>query len=373
MTLRPTFAASLLAACAGLALAATLHAAGSDAAGPAPRPALTVSAVQPQMQSLRIALQANGSIMAWQEASIGAEIGGLRLQEVRVNVGDSVKAGQVLATFAAETVQADIAQARAALAEAQASAAEARANAERAQSLKASGALSEAQINQYLTGGQTAQARVESARAALASQELRLRYTQVRAADSGVISSRTATVGAVVNPGTELFRMIRKGRLEWRAEVTSAEVARIRVGNPATVTAASGEQLQGKVRAIAPTADPQTRNTLVYVDLPGVDAAGSSAKAGMFARGVFQLGTASALTVPQESVVMREAFSYVFAIGPDNRVAQRKVQTGRRDGGRVEILDGLTADARIVGRGAGFLTDGDTVRVADAPAAPAAR
>jgi len=371
MPLRPLIAAALLGAVlAGIALVPAPQAAGKDDA-PAPRPALTVTVAKPQMQSLRVSLQANGNIMAWQEASIGAEIGGLRLEEVRVNVGDAVKAGQVLATFAAETVRADIAQARAALAEAEASAAEARANAERAISLKASGALSESQIHQYVTGGQTAQARVESARASLAAQELRLKFTQVRAPDSGIISSRTATVGAVVSPGTELFRMIRKGRLEWRAEVTSAEVGRIHVGDSAAIVAASGERLQGKVRTIGPTVDPQTRNTLVYVDLPGAGAAGSSAKAGMFARGEFQLGSAQAMTVPQQAVVMREAFNYVFVVGPDNRVAQRKVQTGRRDGDRVEILEGLSPDARIAVRGAGFLTDGDLVSIVDTPA-PAA-
>lgn len=361
----------LIAATLGALLAPSLQAAGPDAA-PAVRPALTVTVATPQTATLRVSLQANGNIMAWQEASIGAEIGGLRLQEVLVNVGDTVKAGQTLATFAPETVRADIAQTRAALAEAEASAAEARANAERAQSLKASGALSESQINQYVTGGQTAQARVESARASLAAQELRLKFTQVRAPDSGVISARTATVGAVVNAGTELFRMIRKARLEWRAEVTSAEVGRVRVGDPVAVTTASGERLQGKVRVVGPTVDPQTRNTLVYVDLPGAGAAASSAKAGMFARGEFQLGAKPGLTVPQQAVVMREAFNYVFVVGPDHRVAQRKIQTGRRDGDRVEVLEGLKPDERIAVRGAGFLADGDTVRVVDTPA-PAAR
>ncbi|WP_299453905.1 efflux RND transporter periplasmic adaptor subunit [uncultured Pigmentiphaga sp.] len=369
MPLRILIAAALLGA--GLTGVALAPRAADKAEAPTPRPALTVTVETPVTQPLRISLHANGNIMAWQEASIGAEIGGLRLQEVRVNVGDTVKAGQVLATFAAETVRADIAQARAALEEARASAAEAQANAERARSLQSSGALSEAQIQQYLTAGQTAQARVESARAALAAQELRLKFTEVRAPDHGVISARTATVGAVVTPGTELFRMIRQGRLEWRAEVTSAEVGRIRVGGPVSVMAASGERLQGKVRAIGPTVDPQTRNTLVYVDLPGTDAARSAAKAGMFARGDFDLGSAPALTVPQQSVVMREAFNYVFVVGPDNRVAQRKVRTGRRDGDRVEILEGLQPDARIVVRGAGFLTDGDLVRVVDAPAPPA--
>ena len=174
-----------------------------------PRPALTVQTAPPQRTAMAQRLAANGNVAAWQEASIGAESNGLRLTEVRVNVGDSVKAGQVLATFAAEMVQADVAQARASLLEAKAHAAEAASNAERARTLQASGALSAQQIEQYTTAAQAAQARVEAAQALLQAQQLRLQHTQVRAPDHGVISARSATVGAVVGAGTELFRMVR--------------------------------------------------------------------------------------------------------------------------------------------------------------------
>ena len=165
--------------------------------------------------------------------------------------------------------------------------------------------------------------------------------------------------------GTELFRMVRQGRLEWRAEVTSTELARIQPGTKARVTGASGATTEGTVRMVAPTVDPQTRNALVYVDLP----AKTDFRAGMFARGEFALGSTDALTIPQEALVVRDGFSYVFVLGPQQRVQQRKVQTGRRIADRVEILSGLEADASIAVRGAGFLNDGDLVRVSPAPAA----
>ena len=330
-----------------------------------PRPALTVATTQPQRGNVTQRLSANGDVAAWQEASIGAEVSGLRLTDVRVNVGDTVRAGQVLATFAPETIEADVAQARASLLEARAAQAEAQANADRANTLSASGALSQQQIQQYATGAQTAQARVAVARALLQAQELRLQHTQVRAPDSGVISARTATVGAVLGTGTELFRMVRKGRLEWRAEVTATELARIQPGAKARITGASGTTIEGTVRMVAPTVDPQTRNALVYVDLPPT----TDFRAGMFARGEFALGSTDALTIPQEALVVRDGFSYVFVLGPQQRVQQRKVQTGRRIADRVEILSGLEADASIAVRGAGFLNDGDLVRVSPAPAA----
>lgn len=186
----------------------------SDKAAPAPKAALTVTTVQPSNSSLALKLPANGNVTAWQEASVGAEANGLRLTQVLVNVGDSVKKGQLLATFAGESVQADMAQAKAALMEAQANAIDAAANAERARTLQNTGALSAQQINQFITGEKTAAARVEAAQAMLKAQSVRTQNTQVRAPDNGVISARGATVGAVVGAGSELFRMIRGGRLE---------------------------------------------------------------------------------------------------------------------------------------------------------------
>lgn len=343
-------------------LFAKQNASESEKTKPAPlvvaKPALTVTTMRPSASNLPIMLSANGNIVAWQDATIGAEANGLRITDVRVNVGDQVERGQVLATFAAETIEADVAQARANLAEAEANAQESAANGERARRLQPTGAMSAQQINQYLTAERAAQARVEAARATLNAQQLRMTFTRVIAPDSGVISARMATVGAVVGAGAELFRMIRQGRLEWRAEVMSEELGRLPPGTPALISAANGATIEGKVRIVAPTIDPQTRAALVYVDLPK----GSGATAGMFATGQFQLGSSSALTVPQQSVVMRDGFAYVFGVNPDHRVHQIKVSTGRRVGDRVEITGGMKADEIIAASGAGFLNDGDLVR-----------
>ena len=359
----------LIAACALSAVALAIFLSKSGAAKEVKvvtaKPALTVTTALPQQGNLPVKLSANGNITAWQDAIIGAESNGLRLVQVLVNVGDQVKAGQVLAVFDSSTVQAEVAQAKASLLEAQANAGDAADNAARARTLANSGALSAQQINQYNTAEQTAKARLEAAKAVLDVQQVRSRQIKVLAPDSGVISARTATVGAVVGAGTELFRMIRGGRLEWRAEVTSAELGRLKAGTVATVLAASGAQLQGRVRMIAPTIDPLTRSALVYVDLPVSAGMASPAKAGMFARGEFDLGSTPALTIPRPAIVMRDGFNYVFRISPDNRIHQVKVQTGRLDGDRVEITSGLTVDIRVVVSGAGFLNDGDLVRVND--------
>jgi RND family efflux transporter MFP subunit len=365
-----TVLAAALAA-AGLLLSAPLvHGqAPAKGAASAPRAALTVTVTQPQPAQWALTLAANGSVAAWQESIVGAELGGVALSQVLVNVGDVVKRGQPLARLVDDTIRADVAQAQAALAEAQAAQAEAQANAERARALQQSGALSAQQISQYLTGELTAAARVQSARAQLQAQQLRLRTTPVLAADDGVVSARSAAVGSVVQPGQELFRLIRQGRLEWRAEVPATELPQVKAGQAVTLVTPAGTRVPGKVRQIAPTIDPQTRNALVYVDLHG--APGSDVRAGMFARGELTLARRPVLTLPASAVLLRDGFSAVMVLGPDSKVSQLKVEAGQRLGDRVEVR-GVKADARVVDRGAAFLADGDTVLVVDAPPPAAA-
>ena len=360
---------SLSSLWAGLLMAVGVAQAANTAASAAPRPALSVQAVQPTNSTLALRLSANGNIAAWQEASIGSEAAGLRLAEVRAQVGDVVRKGQVLAVFASDSIRADLALVRATLAEAEASLAEAAANAQRARDLQTTGALSEQQIQQMLTAERVAQARLEAQRASARVQELRLSQTQVLASDDGVISARLATVGAVVGSGQELFRLIRQSRLEWRAELPSADLAQMRPGMAVSVQPPGGAPVAGRVRMVAPTVDPATRNGIVHVDLPNPGVA----KAGMFARGEFEVSTRSGLTLPQGAVVLRDGFSFVFVIGKDSRVSQQKVEIGRRQGDRVEILGGLPAGARVVAAGGGFLGNGDLVRVVGslAPAAAA--
>jgi RND family efflux transporter MFP subunit len=310
-------------------------------------------------------MSANGTIVAWQEASIGTEANGLRLATVNVNVGDVVRRGQVLAAFDADTVNAELAQSRAAVAEAEAALAEATDSARRARGLQATGALSTQQINEYNTAELTARARLQAARAFERTQQLRLAQTQVLASDNGVISARSATLGAVLPAGQELFRLIRGGRLEWRAEVVASDLAKLKPGQLVHVTPAGGETIEGRLRMVAPTVDTQTRDGLAYVDLP----TNARARAGMFARGELDVGTDRVMTLPQSAVLLRDGFQFVLRIGSDSRVSQTKVTVGRRVGDRIEITGGIDASARVVASGVAFLGDGDLVRVVGDPSA----
>jgi len=307
----------------------------SEAAKTAARPALTVSLTTPQQLDWPIVLPANGNVVAWQEAVIGAEIANYRITE--------------------------LAEAQASVAELDASATEAKGNAERAKELKEKGFYSSQLNTQYQTAQNTAQARLAAARARQQAADLKMSKTAVLAPDDGVISARSATVGSLTQTGQELFRLIRGGRLEWRAEVPSADLGKVKAGVVAILTAPGGETVKGTVRTVSPSVDPQTRNGLVYVDLPVT----SAVRAGMFARGEFSLAQSPALTLPQSAVVLREGFGYVFRMEGEDRVAQAKVVLGRRLGERIEILSGLEPAARVVATGAGFLADGDVVKVVD--------
>lgn len=342
--------------------AAAVAAEAKASAARSARPALSVEVVRPEQASWALELSANGAIAAWQEAVVGAELSGLRLDTVLVNVGERVRKGQVLATLASEAVRADIQSAQASLQEAQALAAEAKSNADRARNLRAADAISAQEAQRSLTSEQTALARVESAKAQLAAQALRGRQTRVVAPDDGVISARSATVGAVVQPGVELFRLIRQSRLEWRAELPSADLVRVQPGMKAVATPPGGQPVEGRVRMVAPTVDGGTRNGIVYVDLPA-SATQAGARAGMFAAGKLAVGQAAGLTVPQTAVLLRDGFSYVFVVDEQRSVRQVKVKVGRRQGDRIEVLDGLKDGVQVVAAGVAFLADGDTVRV----------
>lgn len=339
--------------------------------------ALTVTVIQPEQQNWKQNFTANGNIAAWQEVVIGSELSGQRISKVYVNVGDQVKRGQVLAEINSESIRADLATAKANYAEAQAVLADASANNKRFQQLKNTGAISAQEVTQYQTSQNTAHARLDAAKAQIDSNQLRLTQTRVIAPDHGVISARTATVGSLAQTGQELFRLIRDDRLEWRAEVTSTDLYKLKQGMIAQIISPDPSQptVTGTVRMIAPVIDPQTRYGLVYVDLPTTDAV----RMGMFVKGSFDLGEKPAWTLPQTALLLRDGFSYIFIVNKDNRVTQQKVTVGRRLNDRIEILDlpsnstnnNKNTNIKVVASGVGFLTDGDLITIGqDIPKTP---
>jgi len=282
-----------------------------------------------------------------------------------VDVGTRVAKGQPLVRLSGDMLQADLDSKRAALRSAQASEANAAAALRRGEQVQNSGALSAADLDKLKADHIAAQARVETARADLTTAELRARYGTVVAPDSGVVTSRTVSVGQIAQAGAEMLRMLRQNRVEWRAEVPEAQLSRIKVGQVATVSAVDGTVLKGRVRAVAPTVQTTNRTGLVYVDIIS-----EGARPGMFARGQIETGKGPALLLPVASVVMQDGYSYVFVLKGKGSVERRRVQQVGVQGDDMEVSDGVAAGELIAVKGAGFLKDGDTVTVNNA--APAA-
>jgi RND family efflux transporter MFP subunit len=340
------------------AIGVSQHGAHAQAPATASKAVLTVSTTLPQQKDWPVTLAASGSIVAWQEAIIGAETGGLRIAALYADVGQQVKKGQLLAELARATVEADLRRYEAALASAKATLAQAKANADRARLVKGSGAISDQQVAEYLATEQTAQASVEQAEAQVAAQKVTLAQTRIVAVDDGIITAKSGLLGQVVSSGTELFRLQRQGRLEWQAEVDARQLAQIRTGAKAEVTLPSGKVLQGTVRLVAPTLSTSTSRANVLVTLP------AGATAGMFASGRIQAGRQTVLTVPEAAVVLRDGISYVFEITRGEKVIRHRVETGLRHDGLVAVTAGLQAGMQIAASGGAFLADGDNVRLA---------
>ncbi len=331
----------------------------------ASKPSLSVDTVTLKPAQWMQSLSANGNVVAWQETSISSEVTGARIADVLVNVGDQVRKGQVLAMLAADTVAANVAEVQAALKESEAMLAEASAQAARSSKLRESGFVSAQQAEQAMTNENTARARMEMQRARYQAGALRLAQLNIKASDAGVISARSATVGTLTQPGMELFRLIRQGRLEWHADLTANELGLIHKGMKVELMSPQGQVVKGQVRAISPAINPQTRYGQVLVELPK----STGLVAGMFARGTFQLSqqNTTVMTLPQTAVVLHSGAAFVFVVGADGRVHELKVAVGKRFGEQVEFVSGLEKGAAVVESGGAFLVDGDVVRVANSP------
>ena len=324
---------------------------------PAPVPSLTVNLVAPKTEGFARTVSATGTVNARDELLIGSDASGLRLMEVLVDVGSTVRKGQLLARADDAQLQTQLAQQVAQIKNAEAELVQARANFERAEQLTDYYSVETVQTRR--TQAATAAARLELAVAQRDELLVRIAHTRIIAPSAGVIARRSATVGAVVQQGAELFRMIRDGELEWRAELPSHSLAQIRTGAIARIALDNGEWLHSTVRLVAPTMDSATRNGLVHVSL----SKSTTLKAGAYARGEILISEAEALSVPEASIVTRDGNAFVFVLSESSTARLTPVVAGSRQRGRVEIASGVRAQDRVIGTGAGFVKDGDFVRV----------
>jgi RND family efflux transporter MFP subunit len=324
-----------------------------------PVASMTVTVTEAVRRNVEREVVASGSVAAWQEMSLGVELTGLRIATVLVEPGTRVAAGQALLELDRRTLDVQARQAEASLAQARASLELARSQAARGETLLAQNLISGANFDELRANRSKAEAGLAAAEAERDAARLRLGFATLRAPDAGLISARNAQPGQIVSAGTELLRLIRRGRLEWRAEVAEIDLPSLKVGSAVQLRAPDGSRVAGTIRAVSPAIDPKTRAALIYADLPEPGAL----RAGMFAEGRLAVGRAEVSVVPRESVVFRDGFPFVFVLGEGDRVAQRRIETGAAQGDFLEVRSGLAAGERIVVKGAGFLGDRDLVKV----------
>ena len=350
------------------------------ASGPAAQPATgqTISVITAAITPITRTLVVNGSLAAWDELPIGTEAGGLAIAEVNVEQGDRVTKGQLLARLDDTVLRAQLAQADAAIAQSQAAlektiatATTAEKEVRRAHELAKSGYMSNQAAEQRETALATTRADVNVARQALktsialkAERQARLEQTEIRSPADGIVSKRTATLGNVVATGQEMFRLIRDSRVDLRAEVPEIDLSRLEQGQRVVVTTEGvpPREFEGHIWLIGATVDPQSRIAMVHVTLPS----DPSLKPGMFVHGKVTTGASQAVMLPEAALVFADGKPAVFVVGNDNHVSARLIDTGARQGGLVEIVRGVTAGERIALSGAGYLKDGDLVRVENA-------
>jgi HlyD family secretion protein len=303
------------------------------------------------------AIVGTGTVAAWREMPISSEADGLAIVEILADEGDRVEKGQVLARLNQGLLLAQIDQNSAVVAEVEASLANALSDQKRAHAVT-SGVISLQAIEQRETLVKTTTAKLASARAILAETKARLAQTEIVAPTDAIVAARSATLGQVVQSGTELFRLIQDGRIEVNALVPEADIFKIFPQQSARIVDPMGRVSPASVRLVAPVVDANTRLGTVRVALP----ADTELKPGMFVRVEIEAGGTAALTVSLKALVWRDGKAAVFTVSDDGTAVLKTITVGRKTSSAVEVVQGLAAGERIVVEGAGLLIDGEKVR-----------
>lgn len=378
---------SLLALAAGHAgvVQAQTPAAASVQGGPAAGPSVTVT--KAKVSEIVQSVVVSGSMIARDEVQVQPEVDGLSIVAILAEEGDRVAAGQVLARLSRTTLEvqktqndaqiaradAGVAQANAQIAEAQANLVAANNNFDRTKALRSTGNVSNETYDQRDAVARAAEAKLNSSKQALAIAtadlalakaqgrdiEVRLARTEIKAPKGGIVSRRTARLGATaaMSATEPLFRIIEDGAVELEAEVAEVELPGIKLGQPVAVMSAGATQaLAGTIRLIAPEVDKASRLGRVRVALIG----NPPVAIGSFARGVIETGRKTSITLPLSAITYARSGATVQSVS-DGKVTTKTVTLGLTGAGRAEIAAGLTEGETVVARAGTFVRDGDII------------
>jgi HlyD family secretion protein len=369
---------------AALPAVTSCHAEAVAAAQVSQAPSVSVTAAR--RTTLTETILVTGSLVAREEVLVTPQIDGLRLMEVHAEQGDRVKKGQLLARLDRTTLDAQlarleaqdkrsdaaIAQARNQILTAEATVKQATAAFQRTADLLKTGASTQASFEEREAASRSANSTLAAAKdglqlaeadkvanqAQIREAKLKLAFTEIAAPADGIISRRTAKVGATTSGmGDALFRIVEKGDVELDAEIPELHLPNLKTGMAARVQVAGLPEKKGTLRLISPEIDKATRLGRVRI-LLGDDI---TLRVGAFARGQIETARSEGLAVPAGAVMHNSAGSFVQVVR-DEKVETRAVRTGMRSDSLVEIVDGLKEGEKVVARSGTLLREGDTVR-----------
>lgn len=357
-------AKSLFLRVALLGLAASLIAGCGKHESPETQPApvgRTVSAeVQVVKQApLNVRAEAPGSVVSQDQIQVASRLMGY-IREIKVQEGQTVKAGQLLFVVDPTDIQAQANQARAGLAQAEAALADAKLDYERFGALYKEEAIPKAQWDKIRLQYQVAQQQVAAARAGLGMATGQMRYASVVAPINGVVTQKMANAGDLATPGRPVLVIESLKKLQVRTQVGSDVYARIRVGDKVSIVRdddAAQAPIVGVIAQVVPAADPASHSHLVKIDLP----ADSGLSSGSFVRAGFSVGSRNGIRVPAAALAERAGITGVFVVDAQGIARYRMVRTGAGEAGEVEILSGLTPGERVVVSHVDQLENGDKV------------
>jgi RND family efflux transporter MFP subunit len=345
------------------------------AKGRAPRPdpnasaAPTVSVVTARRTPLRIMLTLSGEFKPFQDVDLHAKVAGY-IKTISVDVGDRVKAGQVLAVLEIPELRAQLQEADASLDRSRSAHETAHSAYERLKQVSEArpGLIAAQELEDAYARDKQAEAQVAQASASLRQYSALSDYSNITAPFTGVITRRYADTGALIQAGTSsntqampVVRLAEDDKLRLVFPVPESAVSKIHVGTTVDVRVpALDRTLQGRVARISDDLDRQTRTMETEIDVANPDA---SLVAGMYAETRIDLAKKDAtLTVPIQAVSRNGAEASVLVVNAQGRVERRTVRIGMEGSKRLEILDGLSEGERVVIGGHGQIRAGDEVR-----------
>ena len=320
--------------------------------------AVRVSTVE--MRPMAGGVSASGLLTSREEAAVNPELSGYRVAKVYVEMNARVREGQPLAELDDTLLKSQIAQQTALVAQQQVAADQAASLAHDVEGLDSQGVLSKETIDQRRFAAHSSKAALDAQLAQLHDLQTRDARMTIRAPVSGLVLERNIRPGDVASPNaaTPMFRMARDSLVELEANLSEGDMAGVRVGDPVQVGLPDGSTIEGRVRLISPSVDPQTKLGKVRISLPLRD----DLRPGGFGRATFSGSSQSVLAVPESAIRYDADGTSVMVVDATDHVRQVSVKTGAHGGGYVQLLQGPPAGSRILQAAAVFVLPGDLVK-----------